>query len=158
MLFWSDAFIIGLAKDKLGMYPVPNRKYVVVVDYSKPIDEERLYLVDVIGCKVVMRSVVSHGINSGGKYAVSFGNEEGSLKSSLGCYKTGKVYYGQYGKSLVLYGLDSENSNAKSRHIIFHGNGKMIGKWSWGCFATPDSTNERLIGLIKNGCLVYVRN
>jgi hypothetical protein len=32
----------------------------------------------------------------------------------------------------------------------------MKTRWSWGCFATPEETNKKLIDLIKNGCLVYV--
>jgi hypothetical protein len=32
----------------------------------------------------------------------------------------------------------------------------MKTKWSWGCFATPEEINIKLIDLIKNGCLVYV--
>ncbi len=41
--------------------------------------------------------------------------------SSLGKYKIGEKYRGQYGKSYKLYGLENTNSNAYKRAIVLHG-------------------------------------
>ena len=155
----TDDGILSMAREKLGKYKVTNNRYVVIIDYSKSIDEERLYLVDINKNKIILKSTVSHGVNSGGKYGTKFSNIDGSLQSSLGGYKTGIIYNGKYGRSLVLDGLDDGiNSNARSRYIVFHSNKKMRTKWSWGCFATPDNINDKLINIIKDGCLVYVHN
>ena len=69
-------------------YKVTNNKYVVMIDYSKPIDEERLYIVNTKSSKIEMISIVSHGVNSGKAYATDFSNVIGSYKSSLGAYST----------------------------------------------------------------------
>lgn len=156
-LFAGDSEIVQMASDLQLKYGAENKRYVVIIDYGKPIDEERLYVADMMSCKIILKSTVSHGVNSGKEYATRFSDIEGSLQSSLGAYITEKEYIGQYGKSLGLRGIEKGiNSNAKKRHIVFHSSKKMSTKWSWGCFATPEETNRILIGLIKEGCLVYV--
>ena len=135
---------------------VTNDKYVVMVDYSKSILEERLYVVNTKTAKIEMTSIVSHAWNSGSLYAADFSNVNESKKSSLGAYLTENNYYGKFGYSLVLNGLDKTNSNAKKRKIIFHSSKKMATKWSWGCFALPEKNTRKIIDMIKGGCLVYV--
>lgn len=49
-------------------YKVTNNKYVVMVDFSKSIDEERLYIVNTRTGKIEMTSIVSHGVKSGKVY------------------------------------------------------------------------------------------
>jgi hypothetical protein len=137
-------------------YKVSNDKYVVMVDFSKSIVAERLYVVNTKTAKIEMTSIVSHAWNSGSLYATNFSNKDGSLKSSLGAYLTENTYYGHYGYSLVLKGLDKTNSNAKKRKIIFHSTKIMKTKWSWGCFSLPVDNNKKIIDMIKGGCLVYV--
>jgi len=136
-------------------YKVTNDKYVVMVDYSKSINEERLYVVNTKTSKIEMSSIVSHGVYSGKEYATDFSNVKGSYKSSLGAYLTENTYYGHYGYSLVLKGLDKTNSNAKKRKIIFHSTKIMQTKWSWGCFSLPEKNTRKIIDMIKGGCLVY---
>jgi hypothetical protein len=136
-------------------YKVTNDKYVVMVDFSKSINEERLYVVNTKTAKIEITSLVSHGINSGKEYATDFSNVENSYKSSLGAYLTENTYYGHFGYSLYLKGLDKTNSNAKKRKIIFHSSKIMQTKWSWGCFSLPDKNTRKIIDMIKDGCLVY---
>ena len=153
----SDSDIITTAKKVSTEYNVPNKDDVVIIDYTKPITAERLYLVRISVNRIVLKSTVAHGINSGKVYATEFSNEENSLKSSLGAYQTTSTYIGKYGFSLKLIGLEKGiNSNAERRNIVFHSTKKMTQEYSWGCFATPDSINSVLLPLIKNGCLVYV--
>jgi len=151
----NDQLIIDNAKLIHKNYK-SNKQYVVMIDYSKSIDEERLFLVDVVNSKIVLKSRVSHAWNSGRQFAFDFSNTPNTKKSSLGVYKTSTTYYGRFGYSLKVKGLEERNSNAESRSIIFHSNKLMKTKWSWGCFATPEETNTKLIDLIKGGCLVYV--
>jgi hypothetical protein len=136
-------------------YKVTNDKYVVMIDYSKSILEERLYVVNTKTAQIEMTSIVSHAWNSGSMYATDFSNVNESKKSSLGAYLTENTYSGKFGYSLVLKGLDKTNSNAKQRKIIFHSSKKMSTKWSWGCFALPEKNTRKIIDIIKGGCLVY---
>ena len=136
-------------------YKVTNDKYVVMVDFSKSINEERLYVVNIKTAKIEITSIVSHGKNSGKEYATDFSNVKDSYKSSLGAYLTENTYYGHFGYSLVLKGLDKTNSNAKKRKIIFHSSKIMQTKWSWGCFSLPEKNTRKIIDMIKGGCLVY---
>ena len=109
--------------------------------------------------KIVLTSLVSHAYNSGKEYAKDFSNEINSKKTSLGAFVTKNTYYGYYGYSLVISGLDDNlNTNAEKRSIIFHSTKKMTKPWSWGCFSIPDSVNNKIINMIKNGCLVYAHN
>ncbi len=135
---------------------ITNHKYVVMIDYSKSIFAERLYVVNVKTLNIELTSNVSHAWNSGSIYATKFSNQVGSLKSSLGAYVTENTYYGNFGYSLVLSGLDKTNSNAKKRKIIFHSTKRMKTKWSWGCFALPEKNSRKIIDMIKGGTLVYV--
>ena len=151
----SDSSIVEKAIAIQKKYQVSNNKYVVMVDYSRSILEERLYLVNTQTEKVEMTSVVSHAWNSGMLFASNFSNEHGSEKSSLGAYLTETTYYGKFGYSLVLKGLDKTNSNAKERLIVVHSSKLMKGKWSAGCFALPEKNTRKMIDMIKGGCLVY---
>lgn len=156
VLISSSKVIIEQAIAIQKKYNVTNDKYVVMIDYSKSIDEQRLYIVNTKTFQVEITSIVSHGVNSGKKYATAFSNTESSYKSSLGAYVTENTYYGHFGYSLVLNGLDKTNSNAKKRKIIFHSTKKMKTKWSWGCFSLPEEKIRKIINMIKGGCLVYV--
>jgi hypothetical protein len=153
----QDQNIIDLAKQKQTEYHTPNKHYVVIVDYSKPIDDIRLFVVDMTTNTVALRSTVAHGVASGGPLPTNFSNQINSRKSSLGAYQTKGTYIGGFGYSMIIKGLDPTNNNAEKRAIIFHSSKIMKSKYSWGCFATPDSVNRKLIDMIKNGCLVYVK-
>jgi hypothetical protein len=136
-------------------YKVTNDKYVVMVDYSKSILEERLYVVNTKTAKIEMTSIVSHAWKSGTLYASNFSNVNKSKKSSLGAYLTEDTYYGRFGYSLRLKGLDKTNSLARKRLIVFHSSKKMSTKWSEGCFSLPEKNTRKIIDMIKGGCLVY---
>jgi hypothetical protein len=149
---------LELASELANKYKVLNQRYVTIIDYSKPITAQRLFIVDTKSKQVVFRSKVSHAYNSGLLYATEFSNVPGSEKSSLGAYVTGGTKYGRFGYSMYLNGLDSGvNSNAYLRAIIFHSSKKMKTIWSAGCFATDEATNKKIIDLIKGGSLVYVK-
>jgi len=152
----SDIDIVQLAHKIQAKYKVPNKKYVTIIDYSKSIASTRLYLVDIEKNQIVMRSTVAHALNSGLVYPTKFSNDKGSNKSCLGAFKTMQTYYGKYGYSLQIEGLDNGiNSNSFGRNIVFHSNKKMKYKWTLGCFATPEEINQKLIDKIKGGTLVY---
>ncbi|MDR1755672.1 MAG: murein L,D-transpeptidase catalytic domain family protein [Culturomica sp.] len=151
-----------------GYRRIPGRKKEVltIIDYSKPSDRKRLFVLDLKKRELVYASYVAHGRNSGNRYATSFSNVNGSYKSSLGFYKTENTYRGKNGYSLVLDGLEKGiNDHAKERAIVIHGADyadpavlKSTGRLgrSLGCPALPREVNREIIDYIKEGSLLYI--
>lgn len=142
-----------------------NKEILTLIDFSKPSTEERFYVLDIQQRKLLFSSLVSHGRNSGEKYATSFSNEQGSYKSSLGFYITENTYQGKNGYSLVLDGLEKDiNDRAKERAIVIHGaaysNPTAIASGrlgrSFGCPALPQAVNQSVINTIKDGSIVFI--
>lgn len=151
-----------------GYRRIPGRRkeILTLIDFSKPSTAERLFVFDLKHKKMLFSSVVSHGKNSGGVYATSFSNENGSHKSSLGFYLTENTYQGRNGYSLVLSGLEKGiNDRAKERAIVIHGAAYSnpsvaattgrLGR-SFGCPAVPQALCRPLINTIKEGSLLYI--
>ena len=143
-----------------------TKEILTLVDFSKPSTEERFYVFDMRHKKLLFSSLVSHGKNSGGNYATSFSNENGSLKSSLGFFLTENTYQGKNGYSLVLNGLEKGiNDRAKERAIVIHGaaysnpsviaSSGRLGR-SFGCPALPQAVSKPIINTIKGGSLLFI--
>jgi len=148
-----------IAKNRADKYNPPRKDYVIVIDYTKNILVNRLYVIDMKTGKPVISSRVSHAYNSGLLYATCFSNKAKTNKSSKGNFITLGTRIGRFGYSMQIKGLDTGvNHNANTRAIIFHSTAKMASIWSHGCFATDDETNRRIIDLTKGGCLVCVIN
>ena len=89
-----------------------------LIDFTKPSHMERLFVIDLVAERILFRSLVAHGKNSGEDYATSFSNNPNSHQSSLGYYLTGKPYVGRHGYSLLLDGLEKGiNDNARNRAV-----------------------------------------
>ena len=74
------------------------KQLLTVIDYSKPSNERRLWVIDVKNTKVLFNTWVAHGKNSGGVNATTFSNDPRSLKSSLGVFVTLlNTYSGSHG-------------------------------------------------------------
>ena len=154
----NDYKYIEVSKEIVKEYKNSNR-YVIIVDFTKNIFSERLYLVDLITDKIILRSRVSHGYKSGYLYASKLSNISKSNQSSAGTYMTMYSYHGEWGYSMKLKGLDKGvNDLAFKRAIIVHSTKKMLTPWSLGCFATSEDINKKIINLTKNGCLLHVIN
>jgi hypothetical protein len=144
-----------------------NKKLLSIIDFSKPSNEKRFFIIDVENHKLLFQTLVAHGKNSGLINATRFSNRMGSHKSSLGFYRTGKSYVGKRGYSLQLEGLEKGiNDNARLRGIVIHGanyvserfitgNNTMIGR-SWGCPAVSNKLSREIIDLIKGGSCLYI--
>lgn len=143
-----------------------KKEILTLIDFTKPSTEERLFVLDMKQKQLLFSSLVSHGRNSGGKYATSFSNENGSHKSSLGFYLTEHTYQGKNGYSLVLNGLEKGiNDRAKERAIVIHGaaysnpsvaaSSGRLGR-SFGCPALPQSLTRPIINTIKDGTLLFI--
>ena len=143
-----------------------QRNVLTLIDFTRPSTEPRLFVFDMNEHKLIYSSLVAHGRNSGGNYATSFSNKEGSFQSSLGFYLTSDTYTGKNGYSLVLDGLEKGiNDNARSRAIVVHGAhyanpsvvqaGGRLGR-SLGCPALPQKVSRTIIDAIKGGSVMYV--
>lgn len=143
-----------------------RKEILTVIDFTKPSTDERMYVLDMKNKKMLYKSVVSHGRNSGENYATSFSNKVGSYQSSLGFYLTDITYQGKNGYSLILDGLEKGiNDRARERAIVMHGapyadpkvisNGGRLGR-SLGCPAIPLAVTKPIINTLKEGSVLYI--
>jgi hypothetical protein len=145
---------------------IRNKKYMTVIDYTKPSYTKRMYIID-LQTRKVESHLVAHGKNSGYRYANDFSNRFNSYKSSKGLFLTGTTYFGTHGRSLKLLGLErGVNDKALDRGIVIHGadyvssrsvilNGGYLGR-SWGCPAVPLKEVDQIVDKIRNGSLLYI--
>lgn len=143
-----------------------NRRYISIIDYTKPSTRLRFFLIEV-GTGNVQSFTVSHGRKSGWRHATRFSNRHESNRSPRGFFRTGDKYWGKYGPSLEMHGLEKGvNDNAYRRRIVLHGadyanpcsiviNKGRLGR-SLGCPALPREVAEQVIDRIKDGSLLYV--
>jgi hypothetical protein len=145
---------------------LPREDIITIADFSKPSSEKRLFIIDLLHKKVVFKSLVAHGKNSGQLYANSFSNQPETNKSSLGFFLTLNSYNGENGFSLRLKGLEKNiNDKAYERAIVMHGapyvsenkirQQGFLGR-SLGCPAVPASSAKNIIKTIKNGSLIFI--
>lgn len=145
---------------------IKNRKFLAVIDYTRPSHAKRLYLLNRETCEVG-KYLVAHGKNSGYSYPTRFSNDVDSHMSSRGFYLTGRTYIGSHGLSLLLHGLEKMvNDNSLKRGIVIHGaeyvnyrsvlvNRGRLGR-SFGCPAVPASEAAQIIHKLKDGSLLYI--
>ncbi|MBK9272421.1 MAG: murein L,D-transpeptidase catalytic domain family protein [Saprospiraceae bacterium] len=145
----------------------PAKKIIAICDFTKPSTAERLFIVDLQKMKLLAKSLVAHGRNSGELMATSFSNQMNSYKSSLGFFQIGqKIKSPKHGDALLLEGLEKGlNDQARKREIIIHSadyvsdhfvkkNGRL-GR-SHGCPAVPAKVLQNIIPLLKDGALLYI--
>jgi hypothetical protein len=161
-----DFNVFKLAMDGYNSIDAPNKNLLSIIDYSKPSNEKRFFVIDVENHKLLYHTLVAHGKKSGYLNATKFSNKYGSHKSSLGFFRTGNSYFGLRGYSLQLEGLEKGiNDNARQRGIIIHGanyvderiaNGNGVIGRSWGCPAVSKKISKEIINLLKGGSLLFI--
>jgi L,D-transpeptidase catalytic domain len=145
---------------------IRKKSVLSICDFSQSSCSKRMYVIDVRRHKLLYRTYVAHGQNSGAEYATSFSNEPDSYKSSLGFYITKKTYVGRNGLSLRIDGVDSGyNDMAGKRNIVLHGSSYATAKYmenygslgtSLGCPAIPYTMSPRIIRTVKNGSCLFI--
>lgn len=103
----------------------PPDSIVIVMDASQHAKADRLTVFKMEGDTpvVITRTKASVGKGSdpdGDGWLNSFSNAPNSLATSEGRYRIAEKYVGKYGVSYRLDGLDSTNSNARSRAVVIH--------------------------------------
>lgn len=143
-----------------------NTSVLSICDFSQSSSQERMYVIDVTNRKLLYRTYVAHGINSGEEFANSFSNTDESCKSSLGFYVTSDTYNGSNGLSLRINGLDKGfNDHASRRSIVIHGasyvSERILHKYgvmgtTFGCPAIPTEMITQIIPVVKNGSCFFI--
>ena len=155
-------------KAYLGYVQISNKNpgVLIIIDYSKPSNEERFYVLDLNKKKLVYSTRVAHSKNSGLEIPLQFSDDPNSYQSSLGFFVTLGEYNGAYGYSLRLKGLEENiNANAEDRAIVIHGGDivedEYIKKFgfagrSLGCPVLPHSLTKEIIDFIKHGRVLFI--
>jgi len=149
-----------------------NRQYLAhtdvfaIADFSRPSGEERFHLVETMTGRVTSYHV-AHGRGSDphhSGFVQYFSDDPGSKASSAGAYLTGDFYYGKYGRSLKLKGMDYTNRHAETRAIVIHAapyaEPEILDRYgklgrSEGCFAFARADHQEVIRRLGPGRLLY---
>ncbi|MBQ3173596.1 MAG: murein L,D-transpeptidase catalytic domain family protein [Alistipes sp.] len=102
-----------------------NTHIALFVDLSRHSGRRRFVVWDFESEDIVVAAPVSHGSGSRSPHVRSayarMSNEDGSHLSSVGRALVAERYVGCYGTAYRLDGLDSTNSNLRSRCVVLHG-------------------------------------
>jgi hypothetical protein len=141
----------------------------VIVDFSVPSTDHRLFALDLQTSTLTTDLLVTHGSGSQDPrdltMAANFSNVSGSLASSLGLAVGAETYYGTHGYSLRMDGLDPGfNDNIRDRAVVVHNadyatqdfvddNG-YLGR-SNGCWVVDPDASDDLVDLLAEGALLF---
>ena len=160
---WQPKRVSALVKKGLTQLPWLKRngfsqRYLLLADLSLPMNEYRLFLIDLEKQTVLLRSVMAHGSGRGSTIEEAVcSNEPGSNCSSLGRYRFGENYNGRWGNSFRLHGMDPGNNRALQRAIVFHYYQYMTDDpesgslyYSQGCPMVPKSTYLKVKKIVES--------
>lgn len=163
-LLESAVFVAGYRDmERYGLHA----RMLAIADMTQPSTSKRLFLFDLEAKRLVLRTWVAHGQNSGGLMAERFSNRQGSHQTSLGLYRVGsEIVSPKHGRALLLHGLEKGvNDQAVHREVIIHGSDYVSAQYiaangrlgrSWGCPAVPREDMARVIELLADDGLLYV--
>lgn len=160
---FEKAYIGYLNMVKLNK--VTKKDTLTIVDFSQGSLQERMYIIDLKTNKIIHKTVVAHGMNSGRHIPKYFSNEEGSKKSSLGFYTIDNTYKGKFDLAVKLNGLEYSNSHAHKRGVVIHAAKYANVEWarkngalgrSFGCPAIPEKDFEKVVDMIKGGSTLFI--
>jgi L,D-transpeptidase catalytic domain len=160
--------LLSRAKAALEIHKdrVRNRDLIAIADFSKASRDPRFHIVDLRSGQSTAL-LVAHGKGSDPSHSgwvQHFSNQHGSEATSAGSYLVGETYFGQYGESRRLIGLDAENDQAESRAIVIHPawyvNQSLIAEQgkigrSQGCFAFAQGDIGQVLERVAPGSLLY---
>ena len=98
-----------------------STKLGILIDMSIASRKKRFFIVNLQNDSILLSGICAHGQgNDVNREEVVFSNTPGSYCTSEGRYKVGVKFEGDYGTGYILHGLDSTNSNALKREVVFH--------------------------------------
>lgn len=138
---------------------------LAIIDFSLPSSRQRLWIFDLDRRRLLIEDHVAHGRGSGEELATRFSNQFGSHQSSLGLFRTAETYYGNFGLSLRMDGLEPGiNDLARKRKIVIHSAEYVDPIWihlkggigrSHGCPAVRPNIANRVIENMKHGQFLF---
>ena len=134
------------------------QKHIAVVDYAKSITEARFYIYNPKQKRILFSTHIGHSPYSGYGIPTDFSNVPNTRKTSLGLYRVGREYRGQFGRSKRLHGLSPSNSNAYKRAIVVHSmpSGDPTNLYSWGCLTFFEHDLAEAFDWLKRGTYIMV--
>jgi hypothetical protein len=145
---------------------IPHHDVIGIADFNRPSRDPRFYILDLRG-GMVTQHLCAHGRGSDPAHSgwlEYFSNSVGSEATSNGAYLTGEAYFGKYGHSMRLTGLDYSNNNADLRAIVVHSawyaEPSVVSQYgklgrSEGCFALPGISHAEAMTRLGSGRLLY---
>lgn len=144
--------------------------YFLFVDFTRPANQHRLFLVNMITQMVEYSGYTSHGSGSGDVTGrnLKFSNTPDSRMSSKGLFIAKEIYHSTKFKSKAcrLDGLEKGiNDNARKRAIVVHRSDYVDDDFikdngypgrSWGCITVDPDYSDYVVEAISNGSLVYI--
>jgi hypothetical protein len=99
-----------------------DQKIAILIDMRQNSGKNRFFVVDLDSMSILKKGLVAHGSGSetGFDDSLRFSNTPNSYCTSLGKYKIGNAYVGNFGRSYKLHGLDPTNSKAFERFVVLH--------------------------------------
>jgi L,D-transpeptidase catalytic domain len=124
--FYAEAQVLeqATALRQFALENAYDTGYAFLVNMSLKSGKKRFYVVNLQTMTIVNSGLAAHGRGEERfTFEKSFSNNPGSNCSSIGRYKIGKPYQGQFGLAYKLHGLDSTNNNAFKRFVVLHAMG-----------------------------------
>lgn len=98
-----------------------NDQVCFLIEMSLPSGQNRFFVYDLKKDTIKNAGIVTHGrCNQQWLEGRKYSNEPGCGCTSLGKYKIGYSYNGQFGLAYKLNGLENTNSNAFKRFVVLH--------------------------------------
>ena len=147
----------------MNKYPLVNGN-IILIDYSKPSCEDRLYIYNIDTESVIYSACVLHGCGAGNTASkANFSNIPGSKCSSIGISTTAELSTMNNGYPCIrLDGLSNTNNNIRKRGICIHpsimasllpfeikGMNFPLTKSSEGCISVSFHTFNKIEKLLK---------
>ncbi len=109
----------SLAKDYVDEHGF-DVSYCFMIDMRLPSGKNRFFVYNLLKDSLEAAGLVAHGKGSESESGLIFSNTPNSNCTSLGKYKIGSSYNGNFGLSYKLKGLDKTNSRALDRAVVLH--------------------------------------
>lgn len=123
-IYFRDVFpeYVSEAKRYLADNKKLNQEYCILVDYSIPSGQRRVFVWSFVDNRIIYKAHTMHGPGGGStrEHAV-LSNKEGSLCSPPGHFLITHDEGVKIKPSFRMKGLDAENKNAYARAIMLHG-------------------------------------
>lgn len=123
----SSSEVMGRLKEKASLakdYVDENGfdvSYCFMIDMRLPSGKNRFFVYNLLKDSLEAAGLVTHGKGSESETgSLVFSNTPNSYCTSLGKYKVGNSYNGNFGLSYKLMGMEKTNSRALDRAVVLH--------------------------------------